>query len=288
MRSAIRKELESSTGSFVIQELNEPHFDPNWHFHPHYQLFVVLKGSGTRFIGDSIKPFSEGDLVFIGPNLPHLWRSDARYFEKDSAEHTRGIVVYFKEDFLGREFLQKQETVYLNQLLHLSLQGIEWKGESRLRIETALKRLVAQPPDFQRLVSLLQLLGEMAHMTDYSLIASMGYTNTVKPEEAHRMRLVHEYVLNHFQDKIELAAVADLIGMSPPAFCRYFKARANKTFLDFVSEVRVGHACKLLIGNQLNVAQICYECGFRTLSNFNRQFRAITGTTPLDYKRSYQ
>ncbi len=287
MRSAIRKELESATGSFVIQELIEPHFDANWHFHPHYQLFVVLKGRGTRFIGDSIKPFSEGDLVFIGPNLPHLWRSDTRYFQKETDDYTQGIVVYFKEDFLGKDFLQKPEMNALNQLLQLSLQGIEWKGPDRQYIEQALKKLANQPIDFQRLIDLLQLLGDMSHMSGYNLIASMGYTNTVKPEEAHRMRLVHEYVLSHFQDKIEEETVADLVGMSPAAFCRYFKARANKTFLDFVAEVRIGHACKLLIENELNVAQICYECGFRSLSNFNRQFKTITQTTPLNYRKSH-
>jgi AraC-like DNA-binding protein len=288
MRSAIRKELESATQSFLVKELREPYFDPNWHFHPHYQLFVVLEGTGTRFIGDSIKPFAAGDLVFLGPNLPHLWRSDAAYFQKDSGLETHGIVVYFKEDFLGKEFFQKQEMSQLNQLLQHAWQGMEWKGETRRQTEQKLKQLAAAPPDFGRVLQLLHLLNDLSHATEYNLIASVGYTNTVTPEEAHRIRLVHEYVLSHFQEEIRLNAVADLVGMTASAFCRYFKTRSNKTFSDFVAEVRIGHACKLLMENRLSVAQICYECGFGTLSNFNRQFRVITGNTPLNYRKVHQ
>ena len=288
MKQPLRKDIEPVASSFSIKELVEPHFDPNWHFHPHYQLFLVEEGTGTRFIGDSIKPFSPGDLVFLGPNLPHLWRSDQVYFEKPSTHRTRGIVVYFTTDFLGTDFFAKQEMGPLRQLLDQARQGLEWTGPTRQRAATALRNLTSQPPTFERILSLLTLLNNLSQAVDYQFLTSPGYTNTVKPAETDRMQLVHNYVLGHFPDDLSLDTVADLAGMTSPAFCRYFKARANKTFSEFVSEVRIGHACKLLMKGKLTVTQISFESGFRTLSNFNRQFKEITGQTPSAYIRTYQ
>ncbi|GAB2593289.1 AraC family transcriptional regulator [Spirosoma areae] len=293
MKNPLRKDLEPVSASFIVKELIEPHFDANWHFHPHYQLFLVEEGTGTRFIGDSIKPFGPGDLVFLGPNLPHLWRSDQVYLDKLAGMVTKGIVVYFAEDFLGAAFFDKQEMAPLRQLLNHARQGLEWTGLTRSRAEASLRKLTEQPIGFERVMSLLTLLNELSHATDYRYLTSPGYTNTVKPAETdgaayRRMQLVHDYVLGHFPDELHLDIVADLAGMTPPAFCRYFKTRANKTFSEFVSEVRIGHACKLLMSGKLNITQISFESGFRTLSNFNRQFKDITGQTPSSYLKTYR
>ena len=288
MKQPLRKDLEPVAASFTVKELVEPHFDPNWHFHPHYQLFLVEEGTGTRFIGDSIKPFGPGDLIFLGPNLPHLWRSDQAYFDKQSKLRTKGIVVYFTGDFLGPTFFEQQEMAPLRQLLGHARQGLEWNGPTRNRAAAALRHLAIQPITFGRILSLLTLLNELSYATDYQYITSAGYTNTVKPTETDRMQLVHDYVLGHFPDDLSLDRVADLAGMTSPAFCRYFKARANKTFSEFVSEVRIGHACKLLMNGKLSITQISFDSGFRTLSNFNRQFKDITGQTPSTYVKTYR
>lgn len=288
MKQPLRKDLEPVNDSFIVKELTEPHFDPNWHFHPHYQLFLVEEGTGTRFIGDSIKPFGPGDLVFLGPNLPHLWRSDQVYFDHQPGLTTKGIVVYFSEDFFGSTFLEKKEMGSLRHILNQARQGLEWTGYTRYRTQTALRTLSSQPVGFERVVKLLTLLNDLAHATDYQLLTSPGYTNTVKKNETDRMQLVHNYVLNHFPDDLSLDTISDLAGMTPPAFCRYFKTRSNKTFSEFVSEVRIGHACKLLIAGKLTITQVSFESGFRTLSNFNRQFKVITGQTPSGYVRSYR
>ncbi|QMW03754.1 AraC family transcriptional regulator [Spirosoma foliorum] len=288
MKQPLRKDLEPVSASFTVKELMESHFDPNWHFHPHYQLFLVEEGTGTRFIGDSIKPFGPGDLVFLGPNLPHLWRSDQAYFDKQSGLKTKGIVVYFTGDFLGATFFEQQEMAPLRQLLGHARQGLEWTGPTRNRAAATLRQLAQQPITFERILNLLTLLNELSHATDYQYLTSAGYTNTVKPTETDRMQLVHDYVLGHFPDDLSLDKVADLAGMTSPAFCRYFKARANKTFSEFVSEVRIGHACKLLMNGKLSITQISFESGFRTLSNFNRQFKDITGQTPSTYVKTYR
>jgi AraC-like DNA-binding protein len=288
MKSALRKDLEAINGSYTVKELVEPHFDPNWHFHPHYQLFLVESGTGTRFIGDSIRSFTDGDLVFLGPNLPHLWRSDPRYHAPDSALMTRGIVVYFAEDFLGADFFERPEMVLLQQLLVHARRGMAWYGAARDAAEACLRELVQQPPTFERLLRLLDLLDRLSHSTEYAPITSPDYTNTMKPSETNRMQLIHTYILENYRSVIQLNEVASQVGMSPSAFCRYFKAHANKTFSEFITEIRVGQACKLLMEDNLNITQISYECGFRTLSNFNRQFKEVTSQTPSQYKRAYQ
>ncbi|AKD54527.1 AraC family transcriptional regulator [Spirosoma radiotolerans] len=288
MKQPLRKDLEPVAASFIVKKLVEPHFDPNWHFHPQYQLFLVEEGTGTRFIGDSIKPFGPGDLVFLGPNLPHLWRSDQVYFDRQSTLKTRGIVVYFTEDFLGNDFFTRQEMAPIRQLLDQARQGLEWTKDTRSRAEMALHNLTNQAVGFDRVLGLLTLLNDLSRATDYRHLTSPGYTNTVKPTETDRMQLVHDYVLGHFPDDLSLDTIADLAGMTSPAFCRYFKTRANKTFSEFVSEVRIGHACKLLMDGKLNITQISFESGFRTLSNFNRQFKDITGQTPSAYVKTYR
>ena len=287
MKQALRKDLEPLTNSFAVRELIEPYFDPNWHFHPHYQLFLVEEGTGTRFVGDSIRPFEKGDLVMLGPNLPHLWRSDKPYFEPYSTLRTQGIVIYFTENFLGDTFFQHQEMGLLRELLQNARRGLAWSGNVQERAIQSLRQIHKTPAGFERVLAFLSLLHDLS-LTSNQFITSLGYTNTAKPSETDRIQLVHNYVLGHFHDHINLDTVADLAGMTPSAFCRYFRMRANKTFSDFVAEVRVGNACKLLMDGSLSVTQVSYESGYRTLSNFNRQFKEVTGQTPSSYVRTYR
>lgn len=286
MKAPIHKNIESQDRSVTIQELKDPYFDPNWHFHPHYQLFTVLEGTGTRFIGDSIEHFEPGDTVFLGPNVPHLWRSDAAYFEENSSLSTHGLVIYFQEDFFGESFLNKPELRAIKQLLDESRRGLVYSGTIRNYISDELKKLVFQD-GFNTLLNLLQLLNQLSTTTEYNYITSYGYTNTHKISETERMQKVHNYVLQHFKEEIRLKEVASLAGMTDAAFCRYFKTRTNKTFTDFVSEIRVGHSCKLLHENSKGIAQVAYDSGFDTLSNFNRHFKKVTGQTPRQYRKAY-
>lgn len=286
MKNAVRKSSIPESNAFLIKYLNAPHFDPNWHFHKEYQLFVVLEGSGTRFIGDSIKSFSEGDMVFSGPNLPHLWRSDDKYFEKGKELFTRGIVVYFNEFFLGAPLLEKEELSLVRQLFEHAKKGMEIFGDTNVKLQRMLKELL-NLKGVESLIQLLKILNVMATTKEYRFIANSGYINSHKESDKTRMNIVHEYVMKNFKRKISLEEVSALAYMTPTSFSRYFKTRANKSFSTFLSEIRTGHACKLLLEDKMNITQICYECGFRTLSNFNKQFKEITNTTPLKYKKEY-
>ncbi len=286
MKPLLKKSLESLNQSYNVQTLNEPHFDSNWHFHPHFQLFTVIEGTGTRFIGDDIRHFEAGDTVFLGPNMPHLWRSDRAYFERDSTLQTQGIVVYFTEDFLGKDFFEKPEMYVLKQLLMKSRQGLDIQNDMRRILVEGLTELVTLN-GFDGVLKLLSMLHELSQSNDYQYITSLNYENTHKISETERMRLVHEYVMKHYKEKISLSEVAALANMAEAAFCRYFKTRTNKTFSDFVSEIRIGHACKLLMDSKTSIAQVCYESGYNTVSNFNCQFKAIKGKSPKQYQKMY-
>lgn len=286
MKAPIHKNVESQVRTVTVQELKEPHFDPNWHFHPHYQLFTVLEGTGKRLIGDSIHTFGPGDTVFLGPDIPHLWRSDSDYFHSDSQLYTHGIVLYFQEDFLGKDFLERSEMLAIRQLLIDAKRGIAYKGALQEHVRSELMAL-QHVEGFQSILRLLTLLDRLAHEEGGTPIASFGYVNTYKVSETERMQKVHNYVLQNFSQEMRLGDVASLAGMSEAAFCRYFKARSNKTFIDFVNEIRIGHACKLLLEDQWTIAQIAYDSGFDSLSNFNRNFKRYIGHTPREYKGNY-
>ncbi len=286
MKPLLKKSLESLNQSYIVRTLKEPHFDPNWHFHPHFQLFTVIEGTGTRFIGDDIRHFEAGDTVFLGPNMPHLWRSDRAYFERNSTLQTQGIVVYFTEDFLGKDFFEKPEMYDLKQLLIKSRQGLDVQNNMREAMAEGLKELETMS-GFDGILKLLSMLHTLAQSNDYQSITSINYENTHKISETERMRLVHEYVMKHYKEKISLSEVAGLANMAEAAFCRYFKSRTNKTFSEFVSEIRIGQACKLLMDTKMSIAQVCYESGYNTVSNFNAQFKFMKGKSPKQYQKMY-
>ena len=287
MNKPFQKSRIPDQRTFVVRELIAPSFDTNWHFHPEYQLFLVLEGRGTRFVGDTMKPFREYDLVFTGPNLPHLWRNDKEYFDKSQPLNTHGIVIYFSADFIGEGLLEKEEFEALKHLLQASVRGLEIMGDTNRLIRPMMKRLLSLK-GLQSIIHLLKILQLMAVSKDCHPIVQAGYTNLNKASEEDRMSLVHDYVMDHFKEGIRLEDVSTLTNMTVSSFSRYFKSRMNKSFSDFLSDVRISHACKLLHEEAINISEVCYESGFNTLSNFNRQFKDRMGVTPSIYKKDFQ
>lgn len=286
MNTALQKSPIPDTHAFVIKVLKQSVFDPNWHFHPEYQIFMVVRGSGTRFIGDHVHPFKKGEITFTGPDLPHLWRSDTQGEPQKNGFQAEGIVVYFQENFIGENLMQKEEAIKLRQLFKKSLRGMDITGKTAQSVQKMLVKLL-KLNGFDRVLQLMKILNCMAQSEETELLASDGYTNTQKEGDTERMNRVYAHVMQRFTEKIRISEVAALAHMTPTSFSRYFKIHANKTFSEFISEIRIGHACKLLIDKKTNVSSACYESGFQTLSNFNRQFKKITKRTPLEYKRAY-
>ncbi len=284
MKQALHKSEIPASRIFEVRQLREKHFDPVWHAHSEFQLFVVLEGTGTRFIGDSIKSFKPGELLLTGPHLPHLWRSDETYFDKKGKAISEGIVIYFHEHFLGEHMMEKEELNALKKLFSRAMYGLEFFGETREKIIGMMKQLT-RLKGINSVIHLLHILENLARSHQYQLISSVTYQDTVNEAEAGRMNLVYEYVMKNFRQKIALNQMADLVNMTPTSFSRYFTMRNNKPFSRFLSEIRIKHACQLLAETEETIEHICYDSGFHTLSNFNKQFKEIMGKQPTQYKK---
>ena len=271
---------------FMIRQLEEKHFDPVWHAHSEYQLFVVLEGTGTRFVGDSIKSYMPGELVLTGPHLPHLWRSDESYFDKNSNQESNGIVIYLNEHFLGEHILDKEEMLAVKKLFIRSMRGLEFYGNNQKQVISMMQELLGMQ-GISSVMHLLHILEILAGTKEYAYISSRTYQDSLDQHETDRLNKVYEYVFKNFRKKVLLEDLARLLYMTPTSFSRYFSMKNNKPFSRFIAEIRVKHACKMLTETDESIAQICYECGFNTLSNFNKQFRELTMKTPTLYKREF-
>lgn len=278
---AILEKIEPAFGSsFTIrrfddmEECNRPH----WHFHPEYEIVYVSNGRGKRHIGDHISFYDDGDLIFLGPNLPHFG-----FTEELFEEHVE-IVVQMKEDFLGQEFLSKPEMEAIRRLFERSRQGISFPSTVK---EAVGRRLMAMMElgGFERLLELLSILQLMARCADYKMLNASGFALEVNAQDQKRIEAVYNYVGHNFQEDVNLDEAASRVNMTVPAFCRYFKKLTRKTFSQFVNEFRIAHACRLLGDETLTIAAVSFDSGFNNLSHFNRQFKGITGFSPRDYRK---
>lgn len=286
MKQVLHKSEIPLSKIFIISHLKEKHFDPIWHAHSEFQLFVVLKGTGTRFIGDSIKSFSPDELILTGPHLPHVWRSDEIYFSKDDHSNCEGIVIYFNENFLGDHIMEKEEMITVKKLFEKSLRGLEFYGPKKSQVIKLMHELL-HLDSIQSVIHLLSILNILSKCKEYQHISSRPFEEDNRQDETHRLNLVYEYVFKNFRKKISLKDVADLVHMTPTSFSRYFTLKNNKAFSEFISEIRVKNACKMLIESEESISQICFDCGFNTFSNFNKQFKEIISISPTQYRKVY-
>jgi AraC-like DNA-binding protein len=288
MKPELLKVPQTPNSSFTIRRDVVPHFYNRWHYHPEVELVYVEKGSGTRFVGERIENFTEGDLVLIGAHLPHYWRCDESYFQGNTRMMAEATVLHFPEDFLGRSFLDLPENALLRELLEKSRLGLRIGGQTREQVFLLLQELLhLSGPD--RLITLLIILKTIASSNEIELLSSYPFVpHSLAEFEIHRINQIYAYTLAHATEKITLEDIARVAHLSPYSFCRYFKSRTRKTYSRFLIEVRIGMACKYLIENKLSVSQVCLESGFHNFSHFNRQFKALTGLTPLQYQHKYR
>jgi AraC-like DNA-binding protein len=286
MKPILEKLTPEPECSFVLQKDSFPYYPTPWHYHPEYELVLVLRSSGRKIIGDHVSRFTDGDLALIGPNLPHVYDNDPAYYEKDSPLRAEAIVIHFAEDFLGKSFFQLPEMKKVRQLFKSAQQGVQIEGNTRQEIAGKMALMLDLPPA-QRLTELLNMLILLSQSEEQSLLASPGFVQNYSSANAERLDPVLAYLMQHFTEEISLEAVSSIANMSPQSFCRFFKHCTRKTFLEFLNELRVGHACRLISENRYNISEIGYKSGFNNLSNFNRQFRRVMGKTPTAYRKEY-
>jgi AraC-like DNA-binding protein len=280
MKAKIERIEPAAGSSFLVRAFADPNYcnRPRWHCHPEYEIVYISNGRGKRHIGDHISYYEDGDLIFLGPDLPHFGFTEELY-----EQHVE-IVLQMKEDFLGESFLDKPEMLDIRQMFQRSRQGISFYGDTKREVGELLKQMPERAP-FERLLMLLSVLQKMALSNEYRLLGANGFGIEVNAQDQDRMRAVYFYVEENFKDAISLAEVARRVNMTIPAFCRYFKRLTNKTFIQFVNEYRVAHASRMLSDESLSISVIGFESGFNNISHFNKQFREIMKISPRDYRK---
>ncbi|GAB2603365.1 AraC family transcriptional regulator [Spirosoma areae] len=273
--------------AFQIMKVNDPYFFPTWHFHPELEIMLVQEGSGIRFVGNSMERFQAGDLVLYGSNIPHLYRSDKEYYAKDTPLVSRATVVYFKENFLGDSFWQLPPIAPIKKLLALSKRGIKFNGKAKAELQRQIQRLDEQTNSIGRIIDLLSILQLMAETKDYDLLLTSDFTRYVSEDECERINKVYQFIIDNYTENPTLDDVSKVANMSSTAFCRYFKSHTNKTYTQFLNDIKIDNVCRLLLDNKLTISQICFETGFNNFTHFNDQFKKITGSTPKQYQTTH-
>ena len=275
--------LEKITPSFGSSLLVKKHVQflktnkAFWHFHPEIELVYVNKGKGKRHIGNHISYFNNSQLVLIGSNLPHLG-----YMDRLTTNGSETLI-QFKPDFLGEHFFKIPEMIVIDQLFERAKKGIRFNIEIKKRIGAKIEELVdVQGTD--RIISFLEILKDLATTDDYTILNADGFAFETKPQDSAKIDLAFKHINENFKRHISLDEIADLVSMTVPAFCRFFKKTTGKTFTKFVNEYRVVHATKLLFESQMSITDICFECGFNNFSHFNKLFNDFTGKSASKYR----
>jgi AraC-like DNA-binding protein len=284
MKPAFEKTPQRQWESFSCEVEYGSSYNATWHFHPEYQITLVLKSRGYRLVGDKITPLRDGDLVLIGSNLPHVWRHERLGCPRSAV---RAIVVRFLDTFLGRDFLDVPEFDSARRLLRRARRGLQVTGRTRAIVTAKLEQL-PNCKDLERVASLLSILGTLAHSQELESISSPGFMPVLSSDDQVRVERVVAFIHAHSAGSIDREAVAAQAHLSVGAFSRFFKLRLGKTLPQYVNELRVGRACLLLAHEHLKITEIALQCGFQNLANFNRRFLEITKLTPRDYRRQLQ
>lgn len=286
MKPVFEQTPQTQWESFHCEVVRGSSYNAAWHFHPEYQITLVIKSSGHRLVGDKISPLHAGDLVLLGSNLPHVWQQDETG-RCSSGNAVHAIIVRFLETFAGKDFLEIPEMAPVRRLLRRAARGLQVTGTTRDLVAEKMRRLPAAN-GLGRISELLSILDVLTRSQELKPIASPGFLPTLESSDQERMQRVCHYINAHLAETIERGEAARQAHLSEGAFSRFFKLRTGKTLPRYVNELRVGRACRRLAEEDAKIAGIALECGFANLANFNRRFREITRRSPSDYRRQFR
>ncbi|HMR85362.1 MAG TPA: AraC family transcriptional regulator [Niabella sp.] len=287
MKPALEHMPREENESFIVRDFDYNYYPTPWHYHPEYEIVMVTESTGKRFIGDHVCDFEPGNLALIGPNIPHTYYNDEKYYEKNSTLRAKSIVIHFHEHSFGENFLKLPEAHSIKKLLDSSQQGIDITGKTAETISKMLFEIV-HLSGLKRWLLLVELLSVMAGSGDLNPVTKWSQTG-YNEKESKRLGDVFDWIIGNFQEDVSLAEAAAIAQMNENAFSRFFSNRTRKTFSGFVQELRLQKAARLLIENdELSVTQICYECGYNNICNFNRQFLNYYHISPSKYKKSFE
>lgn len=269
---------------FRVKQVDEYFLNSPFHFHESCEIVLIEEGYGKRIVGDHIDDFDKGDLVLMGPNLPHIWQNDNLYFQKRKDLRVKATVLYFEPAMVLSLVAGTDAAATIQLLFTKACRGLSVKSETHALLLEKFHTIHATD-GLKRLAVFLEIIDILSKTSDYEYLASDNYRNAMTIKDAGRFNDVYQFLITNFHREIPLEEIAGVAKMSPTAFCRYFKARTQKSFVTFLQEIRISHACKLLRQDKLSVMEVALESGYNNLVNFNKCFKGITTLSPSEYRK---
>lgn len=257
---------------------SKDHFEAPWHFHPEYELTLILEGSGIRYVGNNISDFNQGDMVLLGSNLPHCWKSG-----DDNEGKCRSLVIQWRKETISDLPVFER----INQLMSKSHRGLYIKPDLVPEVSSIMHRVV-ETKTIQQYLAFIKLLDFVAQHAQYEWIAGASYSYDQTSTTTNRLESVQLFVKDHYKEKIKLAEIADLLHMSEQAFSRFFSKTMHKPFFEFLNEYRVNIASRLILETDKQMTEIAYQCGYESLPFFYKQFKKFKSYTPLEFRKMYR
>lgn len=275
-----------SDGSIIFSRYETPHFETPWHFHEEYEIVLCDGGFGQKIVGNHSSTYKEGDLMLLGSNLPHWFKANALFYDTKQQSITKpaSIVIQFKIDSFGQNFFDLAEFAPVKELLNNCSGGLEFFGPIKHQISNLLQQSLFQTP-FYKMMAVFNVLTLMANTQEKQVLSDIGMVG-VSAKDSARMGKIFEYAHENYIEPISLEDLSIKIGLSKAAFCRYFKARTQKTFVEYLSQIRLNKACELLQNTDKQIIDIAFEVGYTNLSNFNRQFKNRFLKSPKHYRKT--
>ena len=270
---------------FYIVERHKTEFTYPVHQHAEFELNFIEGGAGVRrIVGDSVETIGEYDLVLIGGHdLEHTWEQG-----ECRSRDIREITIQFPRDMLSPEQLAKNQFSAIRKMLQQAEHGLAFPVSTIVKVYHIIDTLPSQEDRFQQFLRFLHLLNELANSEGGRVLASTSFAHAAKSTESRRILKVKQFIDGHYTEDVKVADLAAEVGMSPSAFSRFFKLRTGRTLSDYLIDIRLGHAARLLVDTTRSISEICYECGFNNLSNFNRIFKSKRGATPREFRALYK
>lgn len=253
------------------------------HSHKNFELNLIISGSGRRIVGNHISSYTKGDLVLLGPNIYHCWEVQ----ETEPDQDAECIVTHFYENIINSDFFNIPELESLVTLLKDAGNGIFFKGKKAEKVAAYLTKMV-NLSGLEMYIELLKVFNLLLQIDDREYLALPSSQPNIHEKDTDQINKVYEYVFQNIHEGIKLKEAAELVCMEPGSFCRYFKKKTNQTFMDYVKNVRIGIAAKLLAETDKQITQICFECGYNNLANFNHYFKDIMKKTPSEYRKDFK
>jgi AraC-like DNA-binding protein len=282
MKASFEKILTTETSSFKAFAYEQAEFDAPWHYHPEYELTYIVSSTGVRYTGIVFENFDEDDLVLLGPNLPHCWKNTA-----DQKAPASAIVIHWNEELLGNGWLNQNEFTGLRRLFQHAAKGLKFPSDFAIQMKPKLLALL-EHSGLDRMIMLLQVFRELASCVGYRELCKHDFNYTLRITDHERINTIHQFVRNHFHEKITLTSISTQVHMSDESFSRFFSRLMRKPFFTFLNEFRINAACSLLIETDLAVTEIAYRCGFESMPFFFRQFTRYKKVTPNHFRKIYR